>query len=163
MSAISKKVIENLSDKEFRDTYVRARVRTMITYQVRWLRKRRGWLQGKFAQVLGKPQSTVSRFEDPQYGKLTLETLFQIASAFDVALVIQFVSFPEFLRRTRDVSPEALSADSFDEKQLLPLQSGVTLVANAAPSVSADIARYEGGDTAYIAKPLSWNEGKMVQ
>ena len=83
-------------------------VQTGISYQSRTLRAQRGWAQKKLADVMGKPQSVVSRLENPDYGKLSVSTLLEFAAAFDVALLIQFVSFPEFLRRTRDVSPKHL-------------------------------------------------------
>jgi hypothetical protein len=70
---------------------------------------------------MGKPQSVVSRLEDPDYGKVSIQTVLDGAAAFDVALLVQYVSFPEFLQRTRDVSPEALRVDSFDERQRFPM------------------------------------------
>lgn len=118
MSVISKRVARELSDEEFRNTYKRARVRSKLVYQIRALRKQRDWLQGKLAEVMGKPQSTVSRFEDADYGKLTLETLFEISDAFDVGLIVEFVSYPEFLVRTSNLSVDNLYAPSFSDKSL---------------------------------------------
>jgi len=66
-------------------------------------------------------QSVVSRLEDPDYGKVSIQTVLEGAAAFDVALLVQYVSFPVFLRRTRDVSTEALQAESFNEQQLRPI------------------------------------------
>ena len=79
------------------------------------MRSQRGWNQKKLAEVMNKPQSVVCRIEDPDYGKLGIQTLLEVGAAYDVALVIQYVGFPEFLRRTRDVSPEALGATSFQD------------------------------------------------
>jgi transcriptional regulator with XRE-family HTH domain len=118
MSAISRRIVRELSDREFRNTYKRARVRSKLAYQIRALRKQRDWLQGKLAEVMNKPQSTVSRFEDDDYGKLTLETLFEISDAFDLGLVVEFVGYQEFLVRTSDLSSDRLRASSFDAKSL---------------------------------------------
>jgi transcriptional regulator with XRE-family HTH domain len=118
MSAISRRIVRELSDPEFRNTYKRARVRSKLAYQIRALRKQRDWLQGKLAEVMKKPQSTVSRFEDDDYGKLTLETLFEISDAFDLGLVVEFVGYAEFLVRTSDLSSNRLQAPSFDAKSL---------------------------------------------
>lgn len=118
MSVISRRVALELSDDEFRNTYKRARVRSKLAYQIRALRKQRDWLQGKLAQIMSKPQSTVSRFEDADYGKLTLETLFEISDAFDLALIVEFVSYPEFLVRTSNLSVENLHTPSFSTKSL---------------------------------------------
>jgi transcriptional regulator with XRE-family HTH domain len=118
LSVISRRVARELSDPEFRNSYKRARVRSKIVYQIRALRKQRDWLQGKLAELMGKPQSTVSRFEDADYGKLTLETLFEISDAFDLGLVVEFVGYPEFLIRTSNLSPDHLRCKSYNEKSL---------------------------------------------
>jgi transcriptional regulator with XRE-family HTH domain len=118
MSVISRRIARELSEPEFRNTYKRARVRSKLVYQIRALRKQRNWLQGTLAKLLNKPQSTVSRFEDAEYGKLSLETLFEISDAFDVGLIVEFVSYPEFLVRTSNLSQENLYAQSFSTKSV---------------------------------------------
>ena len=116
---LSKIIIEKLARKDYRDAYVAESVRTGISYQILAIRGHRGWSQRKLAEVLKKPPSVVCRLEDPDYGRLSIQTLLEIASAFDVAPIVQFVTYPEFLRRTRDISPDALNAESFDPR-LLP-------------------------------------------
>ncbi len=118
MSVISRRIARELSDQEFRNTYKRARVRSKLVYQIRALRKQRDWLQGKLAEIMGKPQSTVSRFEDAEYGKLTLESLFEISDAFDLGLIVEFVSYAEFLVRTSNLSADNLYAPSFNANSL---------------------------------------------
>ena len=118
MSAISKRIAKELSDPEFRNAYKRVRIRSKIAYQIRALRKQREWPQGKLAEVMDKPQSTVSRFEDADYGKLTLETLFEISDAFDLGLVVEFTDYPCFLIHTSDLSEENLRVESYNSKQL---------------------------------------------
>lgn len=124
---LSKRLFEKLKSKSYREAYVAEHVRTGIAYQIRALRTQRGWSQKKLAEEMGKPQSVVSRLEDPDYGKVSVKTVLDGAAAFDVALLVQYVSFPEFLRRTRDVSPEALRVDSFDERQLHPVTSNTVI------------------------------------
>ncbi|MFZ0494081.1 MAG: helix-turn-helix transcriptional regulator [Methylocella sp.] len=124
---LSKRLFEKLKSKSYREAYVAEHVRTGIAYQIRALRTQRGWSQKKLAEEMGKPQSVVSRLEDPDYGKVSVQTVLDGAAAFDVALLVQYVSFPEFLRRTRDVSPEALRVDSFDERQLHPVTSNTVI------------------------------------
>lgn len=114
IARLTNRLLENLNRKPYRDAYVGEHVRTGISYQIRAMRDLRGWSQKKLAEVLKKPQSVVSRLEDPDYGKPSVQTLLEIASAFDVALIIQFVDFPEFMKRTRDTSPGALAAESFE-------------------------------------------------
>ena len=148
IATLSRNLYERLLRKPYRDAYVTEHVQTGISYQSRALRAQRGWAQKKLADVMGKPQSVVSRLENPDYGKLSVSTLLEVAAAFDVALLIQFVSFPEFLRRTRDVSPETMYAESFSEKQLHPLMSGNINLYKLSPKTStADVSvrGYERG------------------
>jgi transcriptional regulator with XRE-family HTH domain len=112
---VTRKLLEKLRRKAYREAYVEENVRTGIAYQIRALREARGWSQKKFAEMLGKPQSVLSRIEDPDYGKLSLQTLLEVASTFDVALLVQFADFPDFIGRMSNVSPEALNKQSFNE------------------------------------------------
>ena len=134
-ATLSKKLFDRLKGKAYREAYVEEHVRTGIAYQIRALRAQRDWPQKKLAEEMRKPQSVVSRLEDPEYGKLSVQTLLEVAATFDVALIVQFVGFPEFLRRTRDVSPEAMRADSFDPTQLRP-------VALQAAAISSEPERH---------------------
>lgn len=147
---LSKRLFEKLKSKFYRQAYVADHVRTGIAYQIRALRGQRGWSQKRLAEEMGKPQSVVSRLEDPDYGKVSIQTLLEGCAAFDVALLVQYVSFPEFLRRTQDVSPEALQADSFDERQLHPLASNVVTIPAGDPRAIANIYHAQGGPFATI-------------
>jgi transcriptional regulator with XRE-family HTH domain len=117
IATLTKKLLDKLTRKTYREAYVEENVRTWIAYQIRALREARGWSQKKLAEVLGKPQSVLSRIEDPDYGKLSIQTLLEVAAAFDVALLVQFADFPEFINRTEDVSPEALNRESYSVEQ----------------------------------------------
>jgi transcriptional regulator with XRE-family HTH domain len=121
MPVISKRFADELADKEMRDAYVEAQTRVKIAHQIKSLRTQREWSQGDLGELLGKPQSNVSRLEDVNVGKYTLSTLFELASAFDIALLVQFVTHEEFLRRTADLSSEKLQVPSFDRAALQPL------------------------------------------
>jgi transcriptional regulator with XRE-family HTH domain len=106
-----------LDSKKFRDSYVYEHIRNGIPFQIRALREERRWTQGKLGEEAQKPRNVITRLEDPNYGKLTLKTLFEIASAFDVALLVKFVPFSRLLREYEDVSPVALSAQSIHEEE----------------------------------------------
>lgn len=108
-------LFDQLKDKEFRDTYVFEHMCTGIPFQIRALRKQRGWNQTKLAEVLGKTQSMVSEIENEDEGRFQLKTLMEIASAFDVALLVKFVSYRKLLTETADLSPSGLGAKSFTE------------------------------------------------
>jgi hypothetical protein len=109
-----------ISSKTFRDSYVHEYVRNGIPFQIRAMREDRRWTQGELGVAAGKPRNVITRLEDPNYGKLTIKTLLEMASAFDVALLIKFIPFSRLLREYDDTSPAALTARSIlrDERQL---------------------------------------------
>lgn len=115
MSGTSNRKLEKLRDKRYRDAYVASNIRIGIPYQIRALReqKDRNWSQGELGKRAGKPRNVISRLENPEYGQLTIRTLLELASAFDVALLVKYVSYSRFLREFEDVSPQALEVASF--------------------------------------------------
>lgn len=115
-----------LKSKQFRDAYVYEHVRNGIPFQTRALRTapERNWTQADLGVAAKKPRNVITRLENPNYGKLTLKTLFEIASAFDVALLIKFVPFSRLLKEYEDVSSEALNAKSItDEEEIGALET----------------------------------------
>ena len=67
------------------------------------------------AERLVKPQSVISRLENTDYGSLSVNTLLDITKSMDVALLVQFVSYPDFLERTWDKSEQAMQPDTLYE------------------------------------------------
>lgn len=138
MSLISKKFAKELSEKRgFRHKYQGAQNGTKIVRQIRAIRRQRGWSQAQFADRLGKPASNVSqRLENLDYSGFSLKTLLEVAEAFDVGLIVEFVPYEEFVRRTSDLSSASLEVDEFDEHELDELanapEENVTPVSNAS-------------------------------
>ena len=61
-------------------------------------------------------QEWISKLEDPNYGRLTLATLLKLASAFDVALNVDFVPFSEIFNRSTNLSPENFDVPTYEEE-----------------------------------------------
>jgi transcriptional regulator with XRE-family HTH domain len=104
-----------LENKKYRDAYVSEHIRNGIPFQIRTMRDDREWTQARLGQEAGKPQNVISRLEDPNYGKVTIQTLLEIAAGFDTALLVKFVPFSRLLQEYEDVSPKALSVPSITD------------------------------------------------
>jgi transcriptional regulator with XRE-family HTH domain len=117
LTSDTEKLLLKLRKKPYREAYVGETVRRWMAHQIRAIRESRNWNQGVFAKKLGKPQSVLSRIEDPSYGKLSVQTLLEIAAAFDVALLIRFVSFPAFVAATRNLTTGDMCVDEFSLTQ----------------------------------------------
>lgn len=87
-----------------------------IAFQIKAMRQQpaRDWSQEDLANKLGTAQSNISRLESAEYGKFTLQTLLDIASAFDVALQVRFVDHMTFLTGTSDMSPDTLTVTGYE-------------------------------------------------
>jgi transcriptional regulator with XRE-family HTH domain len=100
-------------EKRFRDSYLSRHLKVFLAAQIRALR---GDLsQTEFGELLGKPQSVVSRLEKQSYGKVNLQTLLDIATKLDIGLIVRFVNFSTFLKWTSDFSQEALKPSAYSE------------------------------------------------
>jgi transcriptional regulator with XRE-family HTH domain len=128
----SKELVRELADEEFRHEYMMDQVRSYIAFQIRVLREQRQWNQGDLAKAAGKTQSVISRLEDPDYGKLSLQSCLEIAVAFDLPLLVQFADWDDWLARMSNVSPSALRKRSFDEDRLLEIHRRIDRSAAAA-------------------------------
>jgi transcriptional regulator with XRE-family HTH domain len=141
VSVISKRFADELNDKRMRDAYLSAQTRTRLVNQIRALRDQRGWSQGEFASRLGKPQSNVSRLENREYGNFSLKTLFELAHAFDVGLLVEFVRYDEFLRRTHDLSSVRLQVPRFSATALDALRREPDVMPSEAGGVPLFVNR----------------------
>lgn len=110
------KLISKLKNKEYRDAFLAELITTGIPFQIKALREQRNLTQKQLGDQADMAQETISRFEDPNYGKLNLKTLERLASAFDVGLVVRFVPFSELVSWEINLSPESLGVLSFEQE-----------------------------------------------
>lgn len=116
-------IVRDLTNDEFRHEFMMDQVRSYIAFQIRALREQPGrrWSQVELADRAGKKQSVISRAEDPDYGKLSLQSLLEIAIAFDIPLLVQFAEWEDWLERMNNQSPSALRKRSFSAERLFRL------------------------------------------
>jgi transcriptional regulator with XRE-family HTH domain len=135
MSVISERFADELAaEKAMREAYLSAQTRTKLSNQIRAIRNQRGWSQAEFAKALNKPPSNVSRIENREYGHFTLTTLFELANTFDCGLVVEFVPYEEFLRRTHDLTPNNLKVPQYNRAALQPLVQDLAAPENLWPA-----------------------------
>jgi len=109
---------KRLRNKEHRNAFVSAFIDETIPFQVRALRDQqdRQWTQEKLAFQARMKQERISTLENPNYGSYSLRTLKQLASAFDVALVVRFIPFSELAEWKLNLSHKSLEVPSFDQE-----------------------------------------------
>lgn len=114
-SRISKaiRLLKKLAVKRYRDAYVQTHTRRFLAQQMRAFRGERS--QEEMGKLLDKPQSVVSRLEDPTYGKWTLTTLFDVAERLNKGVIVRFVEPMTFAEFSLDVGDEAQNPQQFDE------------------------------------------------
>lgn len=110
-------MLKKLQNKSFRHAFLASNTRRGIAYQLRAMRGKR--TQGQIGKLLGKPQNVVSRLEDPRYGKVSVQTLIEVANAYDVALLVKFVSYGRLVAETENLSHEALNPFSYEAESKL--------------------------------------------
>lgn len=100
---------------EFRHAFVAANVKRGIASQLRALRGAERMNQTQFGELIGKPQSVVCRLENPHYGKVTVQTLIEIANDLDVGLIVKFVTHDRVIKEVNQLSQEELAPLSYDK------------------------------------------------
>lgn len=105
-----------LKSPKAREAYVEAELVNGIAHQIRILRQQRGLTQKQLAEKLGTTQTTVSRLEDPSYGRYSMRSLLALGKVFDVALFVRYMPFSKFMPATWDTRPEHFEAISYEDE-----------------------------------------------
>jgi transcriptional regulator with XRE-family HTH domain len=133
-------LLHELEDDERRDSFVADHVRVRLALLIRSLREQNGWSQADLGRRLGKPQSVISRLENPDYGRVSLQTLFEVATAFKLPVYIDLPNWDEWFRLMEDISSRNLQRRGFDAQLLASLATS-PLQPDEQPSVSViDVA-----------------------
>ena len=105
-----------LSKPSARKAFVEAEAVTYLAHQIRALRAQRGWSQKDLADRMGKTQASVSRLEDPSYGRISFMSMVELAHAFDVAPVLMFKSTIQLMRERWIIDRKKMEVKSFSDE-----------------------------------------------
>ncbi len=108
--------LRRLQRKEYRSASAIANAGMRVAMQIRLLREAAGLTQTELAKKIGTRQSAVARLEDAEYGKQSLAVLHRVAAVFDVVTWVEFIPFSQFLQRTADLSPAAITPKSYGQE-----------------------------------------------
>jgi hypothetical protein len=97
---------------------------------------------------MGTKQSVISRLENPDYGRVTLSSILDVAAALDVAFVGRYCSFAELIHRQQDVSPAAFYVSSFDANELCARREVSLIDKPASRSTASDVRFFHVGSAA---------------
>lgn len=114
----SEKLLSKLDRPSYRHAYISENVKTWIARQIRVIREKQKMSQAQLGEACGKPQSAIARLENPDYGKMTLQTLLEIAEAFDVALLVKFVDHQTFLFEYEKLDESELATNHYNAGQM---------------------------------------------
>lgn len=103
-----------MRDKEYRDGYVRSQITMTLPFQIRALRRARGWTQEHLAALTGMAQSRFPSLERPTGKMPDLDTLCRIAAAYDIGLQVRFLPFSELVEWAEAFDPDGFDVCAFE-------------------------------------------------
>lgn len=139
------KFLSKFDREGYRHAFVAAQVKTWIARQIKLIREKQGMSQAALGKASGKPQSAIARLENPDYGQMSLQTLLEIAKAFDVGLVVKFTDHETFLNSYRDLGDSDLEADKYDPNRLRSRQLGNLSVRGVFSAADATFVSISAG------------------
>jgi transcriptional regulator with XRE-family HTH domain len=119
------KMFLTLKAKDAREAFVAARVATAVAVRIFNMRKKEGWTQAELAKRAQMKQARISVLEQADNENFSFSTLRRIAAAFDVAVIIDFVSFPDFLKWSDSFSAETVVPENFSESEITQARAQV--------------------------------------
>lgn len=138
MNGLRERFMREFQNKEYRHAYVDDFLNASIATQIKVLREQKNWTQIVLAQRAEMKQSRISALENVNYESWSIKTLRKLAKAFDVALVVKFVSFGDRLLDIECFSREALQVPSFEDDPVFH-QAGPSASSVGIAPMSIDI------------------------
>lgn len=112
-------IASEFHDEEARRQYADELLDAALALQIKTLREQRGLTQTELAERASLGQSQISEMEQIDHSPGTVNTLRRIAAALDLALVIRFESFGQFLQEVSQLDRESLERESYDDDPIL--------------------------------------------
>lgn len=120
----TRQIARSTDDQAYATAFVSAEIDTTLPFQLRAMRKQRGWTQQELADQINANQKTISDFENPNYARFTLTSLKKIAAAFDVALIVRFAPFSELVDWAATLSADQVNVPRRDKDERLTASRG---------------------------------------
>lgn len=129
------RLLAGLRDKARRALFVETQIETIIPFQIRAMREKKGWTQKQLAKRAGMGQGRISLLESQNYeGAVNVKTLVKLAEAFDVGLIVRFAPFSEIADWSTRLSKEHHGVPSFEAEWTL-----ATAAMSKTPSVDSQV------------------------
>lgn len=164
ISKRAKDLASRLENDEFRSSFLISYTNMFISNQLRALRADKS--QSEFSELLQKPQSVISRIENPDASK-SLNTLFEIANTLKLALIIRFVDYPTFIKVTSDFSEETLAPKPYQRSEIEALIQTYPRCLYCAAKKLCSLWVVGGSDIEFcIVEPtkfLEWIQSKEIR
>lgn len=107
-------------NRDTRESYILAKLRTLVPAQIRALRLKSDMpRQADLARAASKQQSQISDYETPGAANVTQETLARLAATFKVGVIVKFVPFSEMLEWENSFSQDAFNVVRLDRKSVV--------------------------------------------
>jgi transcriptional regulator with XRE-family HTH domain len=111
-------IVERLASKDYRDGLVEAEIGNNIAFQLKAMLRERGWTQQQLAEYAKTAQPLISKYLSG-YEQYSLQTLKNLASGFDVGLIVSFAPFSEIVDRYVGRSYASIAIPSYDSDRRL--------------------------------------------
>jgi len=114
-NVLKKLIASEFHDEEARRQYAHDMLDAFIALQIKTLRQQRGLTRRDLADLAAVETSRVSAMERIDHQKWDISILRRIAEALDLALVLRFESFGQFLNEVSALDRASLERPSFSE------------------------------------------------
>ncbi|RYF51368.1 MAG: XRE family transcriptional regulator [Cytophagaceae bacterium] len=150
---LSEAFVADMSDADSRTIFAADQLRMRVAMMIRALREQRGWTQTQLAERMNTKQPVISRIEDGEYGKLSVQTLLDVAAAFDLPLYIDLPEWSDWFALTRDFSDAGFKRAEFNPDTLRrPLErTNSPSTASALSALNPDMQRQGQSEFSVLA------------